>query len=187
MSIAEPVSERAFQDFVLREPDAQWELHDGQLREKPPMSWEHNDVMALLNHLLQQQLRRDDYRVWANAGHVRRSAKNYYIPDVIVIPAALGHQFRGKPGTLPVFRDPLPLVVEIWSPSTGDYDIDSKIPRYRARGDLEIWRLHPYERTLTAWRRQSDGSYAETVHRDGVVRPASLPGVAIELATLFDA
>ena len=76
-------------------------------------------------------------------------------------------------------------MVEVWSPSTGDYDVDGKIPEYKPRGDREIWRLHPYERTLTTWVRQADGSYVETVHTGGVVRPAWLPDVAIDLAALF--
>jgi Uma2 family endonuclease len=77
------------------------------------------------------------------------------------------------------------LVVEVWSPSTGGYDIDAKLPTYRARGDREIWRIHPYERTLTTWRRQPDGSYAETVHRGGTIEPIAVPGVTIDLDALF--
>jgi Uma2 family endonuclease len=76
-------------------------------------------------------------------------------------------------------------VVEIWSPSTGDYDLKEKLTAYQQRGDLEIWRLHPYERTLTTWVRQSDGSYEETLYREGIVKPAALPNVAIDLAALF--
>jgi hypothetical protein len=38
---------------------------------------------------------------------------------------------------------------------------------------------------LTRWVRQSDGSYEELVHREGIVRPAALPGVAIDLEALF--
>jgi Uma2 family endonuclease len=64
---------------------------------------------------------------------------------------------RGSPG-LEYYEQPLPLVVEVWSPSTGEYDIDSKLPEYQARGDKEIWRLHPYERTVRSWQRQPDGS-----------------------------
>jgi Uma2 family endonuclease len=75
----------------------------------------------------------------------------------------------------------------VWSPSTGAYDIAGKLPEYRRRGDAEIWYVHPYERTLTAWRRQEDGSYTETVyHEDEVVEVASLPGVRITLAELFE-
>jgi Uma2 family endonuclease len=76
-------------------------------------------------------------------------------------------------------------VVEIWSPSTGTYDIGEKLPDYQRRGDLEIWRIHPYERTVTAWRRQSDGTYAESVFRGRIARPVALPGVAVDLDALF--
>ncbi len=81
----------------------------------------------------------------------------------------------------------LPLVVEVWSPSTCDYDVDKKLPEYQRRGDLDVWRIHPYERTLIAWVRQADGSYAENHYRGGIVRPAALLGVAIDLDALFAA
>ena len=78
------------------------------------------------------------------------------------------------------------LVVEIWSPSTGTYDVDTKLSEYQQRGDLEVWRIHPYERTLTAWRRQPDGSYAMTLYDGGAIQPAALPSVTIEIDRLFD-
>jgi Uma2 family endonuclease len=84
-----------------------------------------------------------------------------------------------------VYTEPLPLVVEVWSPSTGRYDVDRNVPEYQRRGDLEIWRIHPLERTLTAWRRQPDGSYAETVYRSGTVEPVALSAVVIDLEALF--
>lgn len=127
---------------------------------------------------------RASYIVRITAGHVRRSSENFYIPDVYVVPAEL---FRAQRGTrrLEVYEAPLPLVVEVWSPSTGLYDVDSKLPEYQRRGDLEIWRLHPYERTLTAWRRQPDGTYTETSFAGGAVRPVALPNVVIDLDALF--
>ena len=87
---------------------------------------------------------------------------------------------------LEVYDQPLPLVVEVWSRSTGDYDVEEKLAVYQQRGDLEIWRIHPYERTLTAWRRQPDGSFEQSVHHDGIISPAALPSVEIDLAALFD-
>jgi hypothetical protein len=51
---------------------------------------------------------------------------------------------------------------------------------------LEIRRIHPYERTLTSWQRQPDGSYQEAMHRGGSVRPSGLPGVTIDLDRLWD-
>lgn len=63
--------------------------------------------------------------------------------------------------------------------------MDEKLPEYQRRGDLEIWRIHPSERTLTAWRREPDGSYAESLYRGGTVHPVALPGVSIDLEALF--
>jgi Uma2 family endonuclease len=118
-------------------------------------------------------------------GQVRGAAENYYIPDVYVIPMDLLLPQRGL-RAVEVSDSPLPLVVEVWSPSTGDYDVDSKLPEYQRRGDLEIWRIHPLEQTLTAWRRQSDGTYTEDRFINGLVRPIALPNVTIDLDTLFD-
>src|SRR5713101_1769996 len=73
-----------------------------------------------------------------------------------------------------------------WSPSTGEYDVEGKLKEYQQRGDAEIWRIHPYERTITAWRRQADGRYTEALYRGGTVPVLSLPGVVIDLATLFE-
>lgn len=180
------ISAATYERVALRDPHGQWELHHGQLREKPGMSFEHNDVMADLPYQLRDQLDRAAYRVIANAGRLRLNKGNYYIPDVMVIPMSMVQSLRDRPGRLEMYAQPLPLVVEIWSPSTGSYDINEKLTGYQARGDLEIWRIHPYERTLTAWRRQPNGSYTETVYHEGTVTPESLPGVAIDLAALFE-
>ena len=141
--------------------------------------------MELLRYLLQHQLDRTEYRVFVES-RVRRPTATIFLPDVMVVPTSYGEPFRGRPGTLAIFSDPVPLIVEVWSSSTGDYDVDAKLPVYQQRGDLEIWRIHPYERTLTAWRRQPDGSYEETIHRNGIVTPVALPGVEIDLEALLD-
>ena len=76
-------------------------------------------------------------------------------------------------------------MAEVWSPSTGEYDVDEKFPEYQRRGDLEIWRVHPYDKTITAWRRRNDGSYSETLYTAGSVPVESLPGVSVVLESLF--
>lgn len=180
-----PVSESIYVQLALEDP-GQWELHCGQLRRKPSMTAEHNYVASELFVRLRQQLDRNRFDARLSMGHVRRSAENYYIPDVYVIPVELVRPLRGRRDVLEAYDAPLPLVVEVWSPSTGEYDVDEKLPEYQRRGDLEIWRIHPFDRTLTAWRRQPDGSYTESHHKGGRVQPSALPGVTIDLDTLFD-
>jgi Uma2 family endonuclease len=181
-----PVTEATYRQVALEDHEGQWELVCGRLRRKPPMTTEHDGSGRELHRRLVLQLDPRLYAVGQNSGKVRTSAGSYYIPDISVIPRAYERRLRERPGTFEVYDEPLPLVVEVWSPSTGDYDVEEKLAEYRRRGDLEIWRLHPYERTLTAWRRQPDGSYAESLYQGGIVRPHSLPGVSIDLATLFD-
>lgn len=36
------------------------------------------------------------------------------------------------------------------------------------------------------WRRQPNGPYTESLHRDGTIQPHALPGVTIDIAALFD-
>jgi Uma2 family endonuclease len=84
-----------------------------------------------------------------------------------------------------LYIDPIPLVVEIWLPSTGGYDIGENLAGYQERGDEKIWRIHPYEKTLIVWRRQADGSDTETVYDGGTVEPVALPGVRLDLDALL--
>jgi Uma2 family endonuclease len=185
MAVQQRMSEAAYEQFMLSGADGAWELHDGRLVEKPGMTWDHLDVVARLGKILLNALDEGLYRVFFES-RVRRPEATIFLPDLMVVPTSYGEPFRGRPGKLAIFDDPLPLVVEGWSASTGDYDVDAKLPVYQQRGDLEIWRIHPYERTLTAWHRQPDGGYAETLHREGLVRPMALPGVEIDLAALCD-
>ncbi|MGH2614688.1 MAG: Uma2 family endonuclease [Thermomicrobiales bacterium] len=186
MAVAQRMSEHAYQEFVLSGVEGAWELHDGRLVEKPGMSWEHGGFTTFLAHLLLLQLDRREFWVAVNDWRTRQSPATIYIPDIAVAPVAYGEPFRNRPCTLAIFSDPLPLVVEVWSRSTGDYDVDAKLLVYQQRGDLEIWRIHPYERTLTSWVRQPDGSYQETIYQGGIVSLAALPGVTIGLDELFD-
>ncbi|MGH2616291.1 MAG: Uma2 family endonuclease [Thermomicrobiales bacterium] len=186
MAITTTISEQEYRELAQSDTDHHWELWDGVLVEKPLMSVLHDGMAFYLGHLLQSQLDRRRYWVNVNGGKARFTPRNYYIPDVVVIPAALVLPLRSDPGAFNAFAEPLPLVVEIWSRTTGDYDTAAKLPVYRERGDLEIWFIHPYERTLNAWRKQPDGTYDERLYRGGIVPVASLPGVAIDLDALLD-
>lgn len=186
MAVAQHVGEQEYQTHVRLHPDELWELRAGQLVRKPGISFEHGEIAVMLAHYLLLQIDRSQFRVSVNDGRVRRPGDTVCIPDVMVFPVADAAEFRGQPGILPTFTDPLPLVVEVWSHSTGNDDTDAKVPVYQQRGDLEIWRIHPYDRSLTRWIRQPHGSYVESIHRGGRISPLALPGVTIDLDVLFD-
>ncbi len=181
------VSVKTYEQLALEDPDGQWELECGRLRQKPGMTYEHSSTISRLAGQCFKQLEPTEFTVFVNGPRLRVSSGSYYIPDIAVAPSGLvQRKLRERRGQLDVYEEPLPLVVEVWSPSTGEYDVELKLREYQQRGDAEIWRVHPYERTVTAWRCQPDGSYSEIVYGEGSIEPAALPGVRIELATLFD-
>ena len=181
-----PISEKTYRRVALEDPEGKWELYRGQLRSKPAMSIQHNLLGRELWEMLVRQLDKAQYFVSYDSGRARRSASEYFLPDLMVMPAALVRALqRDDPHALEAYADPLPLVVEVWSPSMGSYDARTKLPEYQRRGDAEIWYIHPYDRTLSAWQLQPDGSYRESLHRGGGVSPVALAGVRIDLDALF--
>lgn len=183
MAVIHRITELEFQELALVE--SHWELWDGEPREKPLMSVAHDNLAFRLGFLLQSQLDWNIFQVNVNGGKARVDDSTYFIPDVTVIPVAYQATLEGGPRAFNVISFPMPLVVEVWSPSTGAYDFNRKLAAYRGRGDREIWFLHPYERTLTVWRRQLDGGYDEAHVSGGLVPVSSLPGVEIDLDSLL--
>jgi Uma2 family endonuclease len=180
---APTITEQEFRELALSDEDGFWELWDGVPVEKPLMSVQHNAVGTYMAVGLANQLDRHQYRVTVQGDRARISPRSFYIPDVMVIPVA--YQAPLDPHDLGIYADPLLFVAEVWSPSTGRYDIIAKLPRYRERGDLEFWYVDPHERTATVWRKQADGTYTKDVYTGGIVPVMSLPGVTIDLDDLF--
>jgi Uma2 family endonuclease len=174
-----------FEQLVLEDEDRPWEIIRGQLREKPAMSFAHNYESLELRDLLRDQLDRDRYYISVNLARLHNPHDTYVIPDVVVIPMDLTTRFRARPRSVEIYVDPVPLLSEFLSPSTGKYDVAGKLEAYKERGDREIWIVHPDERWLTAWRRRADGTYEELSIRSGTISPIALPGVTIALEDIL--
>jgi len=128
-----------------------------------------------------------DYRVAHN--HARTAATRRHLlryRTSLSCPRSSWTPHRGEKESLESYSEPIPLVVEVWSPSTGRYDARDKLDGYKLRGDLEIWLIDPYAFTLVAHRRQPDGTYTRRdFARGDVVEPVALAGVRIDLEQLF--
>lgn len=184
MATVSQLSEQEYRELASSDDDRLWELWDGVLVEKPPMTIKHDNISFLLGFMLQNQLDWRQYRVNVNGGKTRLPL-TYLIPDVIVVPAEYQIPHQDDPDWFSAYPDPLPFVAEIWSRTTGNYDMAAKLPRYRDRGDLEIWFIHPYERTLTTWRLQPNGLYVDDGYQSGTIPVVSLPDVSVDLDRLL--
>jgi Uma2 family endonuclease len=186
MAVSSAIMSRAeYEQLVLDDPDRQWEIIRGRLLEKPAMSFAHNHGALDLGYLFRDQLDHNRYLVSVNLARLHNPQDTYIIPDVVVIPIEATAPFRERPLSVEIYDGPVPLIAEFLSPPTGKYDVEGKLLAYRARGDREIWIVHPEERTLTAWRRRSDGSYEELVITGGTISPTALPNVVISLTDIL--
>jgi Uma2 family endonuclease len=181
MSIVQRMDPATYERLAVSSEYKLTELWDGIPVEKPIVSDAHGDTMVNIAVAIAPQLDRDVARLRINHAKLAIPGGNYFIPDVAVLPASAGRD----PAAADLWHVPAFLVVENWSPSTGGYDARVKIPAYMARGDAEIWRVHPLERTVRRWVRQPDGRYAETLVEGGRIALAALPGVEVELAAIF--
>ena len=184
MSVANRIDEATFLALAASDPEARWELWDGVPQARPAMSVEHNRAAVKLIVMLDPQLDPDRWELRSQAGYVRWSERNAFIPDLMILPRALGDAQYAS-GSVERYADPGPLVVEIRSPSTGEYDRGVKLAAYKARGDAEVWLLHPAAGFLQRWVRQPEGGYVESVHERGTIALAALPGVSVDLDALF--
>jgi Uma2 family endonuclease len=181
------VSEAAYRQLAMRHDYALVELYRGQLRENPAMSVGHGNVMGRVLRQLFAQSDDSDYLIRVQHARLRVSSDTCFIPDIAIAPRAMTEFLRQQLPSLDAYGEPLPLVIEIWSPSTGTYDVTEKLAAYQQRGDLEIWSVHPYARTLTSWVRQLDGTYEQVVRLSGLVTPSGVAGITIDIGLLFSA
>ncbi len=177
--------------IVLEETDGRAEVFGGTVREKSPTTFGHNELVRRLSRGLILQLPRDQFEVRTNAGHLRISDIDLFIPDVFAVPAAMVDALMAAdPRQLEVYVEPLPFVVEVWSHEIDDDEIDHKISGYQARGDLEIWRIHPLfrpadhagsggDKRTDVMSSRSNGTARCTLH--------ALPDVTIDVTDLFAA
>lgn len=179
------VTEAEYLRLAESDPSAHWELIDGVPCKRPGMTSRHEDITSYLGIYLGGQLDRSQYRVRIANSRVRLNERNWFVPDVMVVSASVvAPQWDSQ--ELERFTDPLPLVVQVWSPSTCARDRTVKLAEYQRRRHQEIWFIHPFDRALTVWRLQHDGSYTEAVFGGGIVPVGSLPGAVIDLDRLFD-
>lgn len=179
------ISSKTDRRIVAEDPNGAWEPVDGRRREKPAMTLWHNDARALLGHALMRSLDSSRFRVHCGGARLELIERNYFVPDLVVIPAESSMPLRAQVFASNFYASPLSLLVEIWPPPTDAWCVDEKIPLYKARGDKEIWRMRPYERTLTIGRRQPGETCSESFHKNGAFHPAFHPNVAIDLGRLF--
>ena len=76
------------------------------------------------------------------------------------------------------------LIVEVLSPSTRTWDLRTKRDRYERAGVGEYWIADPAHDTLLVLA-LLEGRYVEVAATDGRIESTVVPGLAVDVTTLF--
>ena len=172
-------------------PDTQREELIGGIayvREPPAPSRPHQELVGELYHQIRLALKGTRCRAYVapfdvrlpKAGEADDQIDTVVQPDVLVVCDLNKLDVRGMRGA-PDW------LAEILSPTTASHDQVVKLPVYERAGVLEVWLIHPIDRTLTIYRLES-GRYGRPIIQplEGRTTMSAIPGVNIDWDRLPD-
>lgn len=177
-----------YADYFSWRDDERYELINGiaYVKEPPAPTRFHQELVGELHYQVKLALEGQRWRAYVAPFDVRlpKAGEADDLIDTVVQPDVLivsdrhkldDHGMRGAPDW----------IAEVLSPTTARHDQLVKIPVYERAGVLEVWLVHPIERTLTVYR-LGNGRYERpnVFELKGRTAIGALPGVSIDLDRL---
>ena len=180
------ISFRTYAQLALEDAEGRWELMGGHPRRKPPESFQHGALIDGLIEQLVPLLRGSDYRLSVNHARLMIDQDHILLPDLAVVPRAVSARaVRERPNALETYHTSLPLLIDVWTPATAEFNVEARIPEYRRANAEEIWLVHPAARAVTVWVRRTGGAYQEAIRVAGTLTAVRVPGLALDITALF--
>jgi Uma2 family endonuclease len=180
------ISFRTYAQLALEDAEGRWELVGGSSRRKPPESFQHGAVIDGLVEQLIPQLHGTLFRMSINHARIMIDPDHILVPDLMVVPRAISARaVKERPNALEAYHTSLPLVIDVWSPATAEFNVEARIPEYRRANAEEIWLVHPAARAITTWVRRASGAYEEVIRAGGILNAARVPDLALDINALF--
>ena len=179
-----------YADYLTWPDTERDELIDGiaYVREPPSPSRPHQELVGELYLQIRLALEGRRYRAYVapfdvrlpKAGEADHQIDTVVQPDVLVVCDLNKLDARGMRGA-PDW------LAEILSPTTASHDQIVKLPVYERAGVLEVWLIHPTDRTLTIYRLENGRYGRPLVHQlKGRTTMTAIPGVSIDWDRLPD-
>lgn len=181
----EPVAHGLTHEDLLGMPEDRrhrHELVDGDHFVSPAPRIAHQRVVGDLHLALRAWADPHGALVLLGPTDVRFTADTVLEPDVLVLSAATAARLDDD-RAVTLVPD---LVVEVSSPSTRSHDLVRKRRVYERHGVPTFWFVDRQESSVTSYELGEDGRYqSEVVDRDGTLRAAALPGLAVAVAQVL--
>jgi Uma2 family endonuclease len=177
-------------DYLTWPDEFRAELVDGVVFVREPSApvWIHQQIVGELHYQIRGALEGTDYRVCFAPLDVRlpkadepdELVDTVLQPDLFIVCDRKKVDARGMRGA-PDW------VVEVLSPGTARHDRLVKVPVYERAGVREVWLVHPRDRTVTIYRRESGTSGgtdgygpAIVLGLQGRMQLAAVPNISVD-------
>lgn len=179
-----------YADYLTWTDSEREELIDGvaYIREPPAPSRPHQELVGELYLQIRLALEGKRCRAYVapfdvrlpKAGETDDQIDTVVQPDVLIVCDLNKLDVRGMRGA-PDW------LAEVLSPTTASHDQIVKLPVYERAGVLEVWLIHPTDRTLTIYRLESGRYGRPIVHQlKGRTTMSAISGVSIDWDRLPD-
>jgi Uma2 family endonuclease len=173
-----------YAEYFRWDDEKRYELIGGiaYVKEPPAPTRFHQELVGELYYQVKVALEAQRWRTYVAPFDVRlpKAGEADDLVDTVVQPDVLivrdlskldGRGMRGAPDW----------IAEVLSPTTSRHDQFVKIPVYERVGVLEVWLIHPIERTLTVYRLEN-GRYGRPIILElkGRATIGALPGVSVD-------
>ncbi|MGH8201165.1 MAG: Uma2 family endonuclease [Steroidobacteraceae bacterium] len=184
MGLQRDTLQHTYGEYLTWPDDERTELIDGTayVRDPPAPSRSHQELVSELHYQARLGLEGTSFRAYIAPFDVRlpkdgeadELIDTVVQPDVLIVRDLAKLDDRGMRGA-PDW------IAEVLSPSTASHDQTVKLRAYERAGVLEVWFVHPGDRTLTAYRLE-DGRYGRPAILElrGRTSISAVPGVTID-------
>lgn len=171
------ISEQEYLDRLTSESPS-YEFVNGEVIQKPLTKSPHVFVAkAFANIFLRYEATIGGFFGWETTTDFSSGGdRRYLVPDA-------AYWAPGKPRGADVFLPPT-LAIEIISEGQGKETLREKCRRYRSRGVDVAWLADPAAHTVEVF---DDGSDGDVLGRGDVLTSPHLPGLSIQIRSLFEA
>ena len=175
-SLPQEIPKMTLEEFLESDFEG-YEYIKGELIPMPPTSVEHGYISVNLSSLLHVYVRENHLgRVLSETGF--RVGERVLIPDIAFIST---DRIPNDPSQ----ASPVPpdLAIEVVSPSDTMHRIHEKVYAYLAAGTQLVWVLAPHDKTVTAYRSETD--IVPLTRKDILTGEEVVKGFSCQVAELF--
>jgi Uma2 family endonuclease len=167
----------------LKLPEAEGieEVVNGEIRKMPPNKILHADTVENLADLLKASVDRRTIQVRVSTFGlvIRRDPLTTRVPDIAVFVRSNVVEQDGYIHSAPE------LVVEVLSPANTRAEREDKLKDYESLGVPEVWVVSPEARSVEVLSLKGGRLSTIALLREGQLKPAHLPGVAVDVAAIW--